>query len=273
MRQLWHWFWRGFAMGCAELVPGISGMTVALLTGVYTTLVQSIALISRWSWWQLLLQSPREALRQLQFYNLLRLLLGMVLAVVLLAVAIRWLWMNQQHLLQAFFFGLVLVSALGMMSTLWRSERIGIGALPALLFGVALAVGLNFAGDTGSWPQGWLGWVLGGVLTSMAWLLPGLSGNLLLLVTGLYEPMLGMLASADFIGLLPFVYGVLLGMLALGRAVEYYWRNHSVPTRLLVVGMVLGSLSALLPPHWYTSTALVLLLGAGLGWLLVRNHG
>ncbi|NJN84228.1 MAG: DUF368 domain-containing protein [Caldilineaceae bacterium] len=102
---------RGFLMGSVDVVPGVSGGTIALLVGIYEELIQSIRMVGQPVFWHALLRFRiPEALRLVNWTFLLALFIGIGLAIVTLAPGIEWMLDNQPELIWSFFFGLVLAS-------------------------------------------------------------------------------------------------------------------------------------------------------------------
>ncbi|MBF2754767.1 MAG: DUF368 domain-containing protein [Gammaproteobacteria bacterium AqS3] len=261
--RVWSgWFGRGVAMGCAELAPGVSGGTVALITGIYYDILRVPKLVLSLNWWALLLQRPYRALALMRFGVLLCLLLGMAGALWSLSVLVQWLFREHPSLILGFFAGLVLAGALVVARPLDQRHRM-LGLPSALLLGLLLYSNPQFA-----LPQEPVWIVMAGALGSSAWVLPGISGALVLLLLGMYEPALEWVRTLDWGHLGWLVLGAGLGALLIGRLIGVLWEHHRAPLSGVLVGLMLGSLVRLMPPEPIGLTTLAL--GLLAGWLLGR---
>lgn len=175
---------RGLAMGVAELVPGVSGGTIAFITGIYEELLGTLAGLRPGS----LMMLKREGLRRFWVAHNLSFLaalgLGMVLAVVSFARLLGFLLDEVPTLVWAFFFGLIAASVVQIGRRRRPAQLLGYG-----LLGVATALAVGELGVRDGPAPLWMVFI-GGMAAVSAWLLPAVSGSFLLLVLGLYEPVL-----------------------------------------------------------------------------------
>lgn len=232
-------------MGAADAVPGVSGGTIAFITGIYEELIDTIkqfgpSALGAWrsGGWKGLSQHLNVAF-------LLPLLLGV--AVSLFSVAHLALWLMEAHplLLEGFFFGLVAASALvvGQAGDRWK-----IWYLLPLLIGLMLAEWLPslmplvlMVGNES------LVVILAGAIAISAMLLPGVSGSFLLLTMGLYGTIMGAIRSFDIGIIILFGMGCVVGLALSSRLLSWLLRRYHGATLQLLLGFIIGSLPVLWP--------------------------
>jgi len=241
---------RGMAMGIAEVIPGVSGGTIAFITGIYEKLLATItrfdlSLIQRFK--QTGLSGVWEHVNGRFIVFLFG---GMLLGVIAGIFGVSFLLENYPEPLWAFFFGLILASAIYFMR-----ESIG-GNLKNVflfLFGCALAYFIvTISPVRGS--DNLLYVFLSGALAICALILPGISGSFILLLLGMYTVIIPGLKSlaTDFnsqtaIIIVVFAFGCLTGILLFSRILSYTFKNYEKPTIALMAGFMLGSLKKIWP--------------------------
>ncbi|KAA0012694.1 DUF368 domain-containing protein [Billgrantia pellis] len=238
-------FLKGAGMGAADAVPGVSGGTIAFVTGIYEELIHTIkqfgpAAIPAWR---------RGGLRGLSVHlNLafaLPLLLGIGISLVSVAHLVVWLLEDYPLLLNGFFFGLVAASALvvGRHPADWKPWHL----LP-LAVGLLLAHGLpNLMPMIHLLGSPSLMLVVAGTIAISALLLPGVSGSFLLLSMGLYGTVMQGIRSFDLTLLGTFAAGCLIGLFGFSRLLSWLLRHYHAATLQLLVGFIVGSLPVLWP--------------------------
>ncbi|HSM01425.1 MAG TPA: DUF368 domain-containing protein [Acidimicrobiia bacterium] len=237
---------RGFLMGSADVVPGVSGGTVALVLGIYERLVSSIhagsaalgnALRGRWV-------DMRRRLGEVEWRLLLPLLAGIGLAVVTLASLIDRLLEEQPQNTAAAFFGLVLGSIViaWRLVRRWDSARIGTGIAVAI---VAFVV-LGLRGEALTDPS--VVFFLGsGAIAIVAMILPGISGSFILLMLGMYQAVLDAVNDRDVAVLGVFLVGAVIGLAAFSTLLNHLLKTHHDTVMAGLIGLMLGSLRVLWP--------------------------
>jgi len=214
---------RGVAMGIAELVPGVSGGTIAFVSGIYEELGTTLARLRPAGLVMLLRDGPAAVWREFNLGFLAVLGAGMVLAVVTFARLFEYLLDHVPTLVWAFFFGIIAASvAQSGRCRAWRG-LLGYG-LAGLV--VALAV-LQLGYRDGPAPL-WM-FFLGGMVAVSAWLLPAVSGSFLLLVLGLYEPVLRAFNAGDWLVPASLAAGCAVGLLAFSRALHWLMQRLREP--------------------------------------------
>lgn len=235
-------FLRGFLMGTSDIMPGISGGTIALITGIYDKLITSISNIKLMFLKPLLKGNITEFKRQLfeeiDFEFFIPLGLGMVLAMLIMASIINYLLGNYAGFTYSFFAGLILASIYILYKQL---DAFNIKAVLVTLVFAVLAyifVGLNPMQAAHSLPI----LFISGFIAICAMLLPGISGSSLLLLLGQYEYMINAIHKLAVIDIIIFVLGAGIGFMAMSRVIKYMLENHKQLTVATLIGIMLGSM-------------------------------
>ncbi len=241
LRQHAALFARGVAMGVAEIVPGVSGGTIAFITGIYDELVGSLAslpsALSTWrSGW-----SAFAARHNLPFLAVLT--VGMATGAAGLAHVLLALLEAQPGLVAGFFFGLIAASVVHVgTSSSWQ----WLATLGVVGLGLGLLMGL-FADSGPALDTAPATVFTGGALAATAWILPGVSGAFVLLVMGLYKPMLEAFTAFDLALLVPFAAGLAIGLLAFSKLLAWLLAKARRAVLALLTGFMAGSLTELWP--------------------------
>ncbi|MCC5865341.1 MAG: DUF368 domain-containing protein [Wenzhouxiangella sp.] len=234
---------KGAAMGVADLVPGVSGGTIALVTGIYEELIASLARIGPERWADLRSGGLPGLWRSINGNFLLALFSGLLLAVLTMAELMKWLLEHQRVVLWGFFSGLILASAPLVLMRLkhWRWRW-----LPWLLAGVGIGLGITLLGGGATPDSAWMIF-LAGLIAVSAMVLPGISGSFLLLLMAKYETMVTAVVERDLVVISVFAIGAVIGALSISRLLAALFRRHHDRTIALLTGFMLGSLNALWP--------------------------
>lgn len=247
---------RGFVMGSADVVPGVSGGTVALVLGIYERLIANVrggagalgALVrGRWA-------TALARLAHLEWIWLLSLLAGIGAAVVILAHTIETLLEEQPVRTAALFFGLIV----GSVVLAWRLvrtrdlQRVGVAVLAA----VAAFVVLGYSSGPVEDPTWWM-FLAAGAVAICAMILPGVSGSFLLLMLGMYDSVLGLVTDRDLALLAVFMVGCVVGLALFSTALHWALARHHDTVLAAMIGLMVGSLRVLWPwPDGTESTTL-----------------
>ncbi len=240
---------KGAFMGIAEAIPGVSGGTIAFITGIYQELIETIKSITPANL-RLILSDRKAFWQAINGQFLLTLLVGMFGGLVLGILVISHLLETQKEILWGFFFGLVIASALFLAKDVkWNIKAIlcaiGGALLSYFITGVAPADGSDnllyifFAGS----------------IAVSALMLPGISGSFILLLFGLYHIVIGSLKSVlklDFstdqlLIVVSMTAGVLVGLFSFARVLSYLFKNYEQPTMACLIGVLVGSLNKIWP--------------------------
>ena len=235
---------KGMAMGAADVVPGVSGGTIAFISGIYEELLNSISSFN----FSLLKVLRKEGFKQV--WNsvngsfLLALFIGISVSVLSLAKLIETLLENHPIVIWSFFFGLVLASIIyiGKQITTWA-----IGSVLCLIFGVILAfyiTTLNPMVSENSSP--WF-LFLAAMIAICAMILPGISGSFILVLLGAYKPVLNALNTRDFFSIIVFMLGAVVGLLTFSRVLKWLFSTYKNYTLATLTGFIIGSLNKIWP--------------------------
>ncbi|MEB6045884.1 DUF368 domain-containing protein [Staphylococcus xylosus] len=244
----WSNLWKGFAMGTTDLVPGVSGGTIALLLGIYDDFIRSISGIFSKRFWE-----------SLKF--LIPIGLGMVIAIGVLSKLINYLLSTHTVPTMFFFVGLIGGIIPYLLKTSKFKQTFSIQHYILLLLGIVIIVvitllnnGDKHAGETLSLNSGLIiKYFIAGMCASSAMLLPGISGSFMLLVFGVYGTV--MFAISEFMSLnfaaipvlLTVGLGVICGFLFSSKLIQYLLSYYTFLTYALIIGFVVGSLYAVFP--------------------------
>lgn len=235
---------RGVAMGAADLVPGVSGGTIALITGIYDRFITAIASVGFDALRMLLSGKIKDAWAYVDGNFLVAVGAGILSSVVLLPSLLNWLLLNYALPLWALFCGLILASAIYLF---YKSHIDWTGrdyALWLIGVGVATVVGLMQATQL---PVSYTSIFFAGAVAISAMLLPGISGSFLLLILGMYHPVIRALANVDLTTVGIFVLGCLFGLLVFSRALKALLARARRATSATLYGFLLGSVIMLWP--------------------------
>ncbi|MFC7322079.1 DUF368 domain-containing protein [Halobacillus campisalis] len=239
---MWKWknIYRGMLMGASDVVPGVSGGTIAVVLGIYDQLITSINGFFSKEW-----------KRHLKF--LLPLGLGIVTSILLLANLIDWLFEHYPGPTQFFFLGLIIgvlpfLTHKADMKNKFEGRHYILLIIGALLVGSMVIfqtsegqpmTDLTFASYVGLFFSGWL--------ASSAMVLPGISGSFLLLIIGMYTTIIEGVADLKLDIILTVGLGVLIGIVIMSKIIKFFLENYTSATFGLIIGLVLGSVVVIFP--------------------------
>ncbi|MCD8405616.1 DUF368 domain-containing protein [Tenacibaculum dicentrarchi] len=238
---------KGIAMGAADVVPGVSGGTIAFISGIYEELLNAISAVNLDLFKILKKEGVKSAWAQLNGNFLAALFTGIFISIISLAKAIKWLLINQPILLWAFFFGLVLASIIYIAKQVkhWSFKGIFIGVL-AVFFGYLITVLPAVNGQEVSY----LFLVFSGAIASCAMILPGISGSYILLLIGVYPLVMNALTNSELKTISAIVIGVMIGLTTFSKLLKWLFYNYKNEMLIALTGLMLGSLNKVWP--WKT---------------------
>jgi len=242
-----HWlglYLRGIAMGAADLVPGVSGGTIALITGIYDRLIAAIASIGLDALRMVLAGKIKDAWAHVDGNFLVAVGAGILSSVLALASLLNWLLLNYPLPLWSLFCGLILASAIHLFYTSrvdWAERHY---ALWLTGVGLATVIGLMQATQL---PVGPVSVFFAGAVAISAMLLPGISGSFLLLILGMYQPVISALVNVDLVTVGLFALGCFCGLLVFSRLLEALLARAQRATMAILYGFLLGSVIMLWP--------------------------
>lgn len=236
-------FATGFAMGAADIVPGVSGGTVAFILGIYEELLQSIKICSG-KVLQLGLKGKfKEAWEAIPFGFLIPVIGGLSTAVVTMAGLIKYLLHEYPVFIWSFFFGLMIASIIVV------SRRIVSWQLRDFLMLAAAAVGTYFlvGAVPVETPANLLMFFLSGFIAICAMILPGISGSFILVLMGKYAQVLDLVLQRDILTLGVFMLGAVAGLAVFARTLSWLFAKHHDIVIALLTGFMVGALRKLWP--------------------------
>jgi len=235
---------RGYAMGSADVVPGVSGGTMAFILGIYEELIFSIRAVARKDFWDALLHGRiKEALWAINLPFLVAVGGGIMLAFLTLAKGLEWMLLNKPIYIWSFFFGLVLASVITVAGRVKKWKPSLVGALILAAIGAYLLVGAVPAQT----PDSSLYVFLSGALASTAMILPGISGAFILVLLGKYQFALSAVNNRDLVSLVLLGAGAAVGLVTFAQVLGWLFRKHHDLTVAILTGFMLGSLRKLWP--------------------------
>lgn len=250
MRELFGIFLRGIAMGASDIVPGVSGGTMAFIFGIYEELIYSIKTLGQRDFIDAALHLRiREVFSLVNWKFLLALALGVLTAIFTLAGPLEYALQNHPTYIWSFFFGLILASVVVIAR---RIKNWTLGLVAAALLGAVgayLLVGLVPAQT----PDTWWFYVLTGALASCAMILPGISGAYILVLLGKYETVLSAVNDRNFAILALVAVGAAIGLVTFAQFLSWLFKRYHDFTVAVLIGLLVGSLRKVWP--WKVETA------------------
>lgn len=257
MKKIAGIFFRGIAMGAADVVPGVSGGTIAFITGIYEELLRSIKSIDVEAFRILFSSGPKAFWQKVNGTFLLSLFAGIIFSVLSLAKIITYLLEFHPVLIWSFFFGLIIASAIyiGKDIPKWT-----ISNSFALIIAALVAFYITLASPTQGPDSLWYIF-LSGFIAICAMILPGISGSFILLLMGSYPIVLGTVSdtlSALKVGewslvisgtllIAVFILGCLFGLLSFARLLSWLFEGYRNLTLAILTGFMVGSLNKVWP--------------------------
>ena len=234
-------FLRGIAMGLAEVIPGISGGTIAFITGIYTELLLTISALGPRTLTLLFAKGVQHVWASHNLSFLALLFAGMACSILFFAKIVLYLLDSYALYLWSFFFGLISASVVMISRQAISRHLLSYGILGlALGIGVSLSSAINL-------PATPLMFFLAGILAVSAWILPGISGSYLMVLMGLYPKLLQAIDAVDLQILTIVAAGCITGLLAFSRVLSWLLEMHRSAVMALLAGFTAGSLVKLWP--------------------------
>lgn len=230
-------------MGAADVIPGVSGGTIAFITGIYEELINSIKSVNAVFFRKLFRQGIAPAWRHINGNFLISVLGGILLSLFTLARVISLMLTNHPMLVWAFFFGLIVGSAIYVGR---KIDRWNVLSVLMLMAGTALAYYITVSTPATTTNALWFIFISGSVAIS-AMILPGISGSFILLLLGKYAYMLEALKEVKVVVLGVFGLGCVVGILSFSHVISWLFRKFPNATMALLSGFMIGSLNKLWP--------------------------
>ncbi len=234
---------KGMGMGAADVVPGVSGGTIAFITGIYEELVHSIKNINFRTISTLWKEGLPAFWKAVNGNFLLSLVGGILISVLTLARIIEYLLVNHPILIWSFFFGLIIGSAIFVARSI---EKWNIGTFISLLAGIAIAWIITSFTPAETTEAYWFIF-LSGALAICAMILPGISGSFILLLLGKYQFILSALNEGRISIIAVLLTGALTGIIAFSHLLSWLLEKFHHLTIALLAGFMIGSLNKIWP--------------------------
>ncbi|MCG7533870.1 DUF368 domain-containing protein [Pseudoalteromonas sp. OOF1S-7] len=236
-------FFKGAGMGAADVVPGVSGGTIAFITGIYARLLRAIKSVNLDAIKTLKTGGFKAAWRHIDGTFLLVLFSGLLTSAASLAKLITYLLEHHQLFVWSFFFGLIIASFVhvGKQVTRWDMSTVA-----ACLAGAAIAFAITSLAPAEAKPQTWY-YFAAGAIAICAMILPGISGSFILLLLGMYGHVLSAVNEMQVMLIALFLGGCVVGLMAFSRLLSWLLSRFEQVTFALLCGFLLGSLNLLWP--------------------------
>ena len=236
-------FVKGMLMGIAEIIPGVSGGTLAFITGIYTELVDSIKSVNLGSLKLLFKFQFKNFWKQINGNFLFTLFIGMISSILILSRFIIFLLDNHHFKIWGFFFGLILSSAFIIFKSI---SKLNTKSYVFLSLGFVVSGYISLVAPS-STPNTYFFIFISGAISISAMILPGISGSFILVFLSKYEFILSSLNSLEINVLTVFLAGCVTGLVTFSRLLSYLFKNYYDSVVSILVGFLMGSLIKIWP--------------------------
>jgi len=234
---------KGMAMGAADVVPGVSGGTIAFISGIYEELISTISGVNLSLLKTLKEEGLSSAWKALNGNFIVALFLGIFISIASLAKVISILLVTQPVILWSFFFGLVSASVLfvGRQVKVWKLTTI-----VSVILGSAFAFYITILPPLAQSDSTFYIFI-SGMIAICAMILPGISGSFILLILGSYQTVLGAVKDREIITIATFMAGCVVGLLAFSKVLKWTFEKFHDVTIAILTGFLIGSLNKIWP--------------------------
>ena len=244
-------FLKGMAMGISDLIPGISGGTIALLLGIYKEFISSLKSINLSTLVLLIKLNFKKLNEQLNLKFIFPVFIGILISIFIFSKLITYMISNHKILLLSFFYGLILFSSIRLIR---NSSPKSIYDFLYIVFGFIIGLLIMFL-EPLSTSHSFFSIFFSGFIAISAMLLPGISGSYILLILGKYKFMLESISSLNFANISIFSLGAILGILSFSKIIHWLIINYYRVTIFFLSGLMLGTLNKVWP--WQLNKELV----------------
>lgn len=244
MKEVISLFFKGLAMGAANVIPGVSGGTIALITGIFERLINAIKSLNLNALKLILGGRFREFAIAVDFWFLVTVFLGVGAAIFSLARVFEYLFLHYPVYIWSFFFGLILASVWFVGATI---EKWRIPVITSFIAGAAIALAITFLRPAAE-NRDFFYLIVSGVVAVCSMILPGLSGSFVLILMGNYQLVaIEAINNLDFTILMPVLLGMVVGLIAFSHLLSWLLKSFKNETLGLLTGFILGSLGVIWP--------------------------
>ena len=241
---------KGMGMGAADVVPGVSGGTIAFITGIYEELINSIKSINLTAIKLLLGFKLAEFWKAINGTFLISVFIGIGISVFSLAKGLEYLLHHYPILVWSFFFGLIVASAIYVARSIkrWKADTI-IGGLAGIVIAYLITVITPAEANTSYWFI-----FMSGAIAICAMILPGISGSFILVLLGMYKFILSAVGDMNIAVILTFLVGAAVGIIAFSNVLSWLLKKYHNTTIAVLAGFMVGSLNKVWPWKEVTQT-------------------
>ena len=245
---------KGLAMGAADAVPGVSGGTIAFISGIYEELITTISNVNTSLFKTLFKEGIKPFWQQLNGNFIVALLSGILVSFVSFMRLAKYLLENHPILIWSFFFGLIIASIyfVGKHITKWN-----VATIISLLAGAAIAFYISKLPTLGANDNPWF-LFLAGAIAICAMILPGISGSFILIILGAYQTLSNAIHDLDIKRLSIFIAGAVIGLLSFSHVLKWLFKHFYNITLAVLTGFIFGSLNRVWPWKntltWHTNS-------------------
>ena len=243
LRDYFLLFLKGVGMGGADVIPGVSGGTIAFITGIYTELLESIQSIDKKAIQLILKGEFADFWSHINGNFLIVLVSGILLSIVSLAKLIHYVLTHHAIALWSFFMGLIVISAI---TILRHIRKFDLFTILAGITGVVVAYFITSA-TPATTPETYFFLFISGAIAICAMILPGISGSFILLIMGKYQFVITAVRDLNVPVLIVFALGCITGILSFSRLVTWLLKKYHNSTVSLLAGFMLGSINKIWP--------------------------
>lgn len=231
-------------MGAANVIPGVSGGTIALITGIFERLINAIKSFNLTAIKLLFAGKIKELIKYIDLYFLITVFSGMIISVVSLAKVLEYLFKNFPVFVWAFFFGLILASVYYVGRTV---KKWSISVIISFVIGTAIAISISML-NPATQNDSFIYLIVCGIVAICSMILPGLSGSFILILMGNYElVMIQSVNNVDLHVLIPVMIGAIVGLIMFSHFLSWIYKKYKDQTISILTGFILGSLGILWP--------------------------
>tara|TARA_A100001388_G_scaffold201543_1_gene152641 strand:- start:1663 stop:2397 length:735 start_codon:yes stop_codon:yes gene_type:complete len=238
MSKFLYRFSAGFCMGVAEITPGISGATIAGIFNVYEPFIKVLSLFNP----KKLISDSNNFLKNINLPLIMPLMFGMIISIYFSAYFVDYLIKHQLYFFKIFL-SLVMIFAVIKNCSMDQSFSDSAKYFLSFALGIIIAILIAFSLLQFNFNNNFL-LIFTGLLAFTAFILPGISGSLVLLILGVYQEIISGIKNLDILALLPFIIGMLLAFFIVPTLIVERFKKNEYQTKVLFSGLILGSIPA-----------------------------
>ena len=247
-------FLKGMGMGIANVIPGVSGGTIALITNIYEEIINSLKSFNRTAFKLLLSLKIKELVKHTNLYFLTAIFSGSIVSVFTIANVFEYLFVYYPISIWSFFFGLILASIIFVSK---RVQNWHIQSISTLIIGIAIAFSISLATPATENPNLFFVFICG-IIGISGMILPGLSGSYILILLGNYKLLMVTAVTELNITLLSiFFLGSVFGLMSFSHILSWILKKYKDATLSLLTGFIIGSLNIIWPWKEITKTIII----------------